>query len=91
MTKENEMETELVEVKISKVLCASGWTPYILTCRTHKIKNAYEKFSTLSKLKNYYEIKKVTRTSEKEWAISSRGKRYEWLVYKAYISPKFVV
>lgn len=81
----------LIEVEISKVLCYSGWKPFVLTCRTHKLQRAYEKWNTLSELKHYYEIKKVIKTKKKEFAISPRGTKYEWFIYKAYVDPKFVL
>ena len=56
-----------------------------------KIKRQWEKFFTISDLKNYYGIKKSTKTNYKEWAISQRGKRYEWDILEAEISIEYVV
>lgn len=82
---------ETVTVKISRVLYESGYKPYMLTCNTHKIKRAYDKFHTLADLKQYYEIDKIKKTNKTEWAISLRGKRHEWIIYEAEISLKFVI
>lgn len=81
----------LIEVEISRVLCDYGDKPFILTCRTHKIKRAWDKYGTLRALKTYYNIDKIIKTKKKEWAISSRGTKHEWFVYKAYISAEYVV
>lgn len=87
----NVLGEGLIKVEISRVLCGYGWRPFILTCRTHKIKRAYEKWGTLAELKHYYEITKVKKTNKKEWALSGRGKKYEWFVYEAYVDAKFVL
>lgn len=55
-----------------------------------KIRKQGERFFTITDLKNYYGIKKTTKTGEKEWAISPRGKRYEWDVLEAEISMEYV-
>lgn len=55
------------------------------------IKRQGERFPTITDLKNYYSITKTTKTGEKEWAISPRGKRYEWDVLEAEISIQYVV
>jgi hypothetical protein len=81
----------LIKVEISRVLCDYGWKPFVLTCRTHKIKRAYDKYGTLKELKTYYNIEKLQKTKKKEWAISSRGTRHEWFVYEAYVSAEYVI
>jgi len=58
--------------------------------RRLKIRKQGERFYTITDLKTYYGIKKTTKTGEKEWAISSRGKRYEWDVLEAEISMEYV-
>ena len=58
--------------------------------RRLKIRKQGEKFYTITDLKKYYGIKKTTKTGEKEWAISPRGKRYEWNVLEAEISMEYV-
>ena len=58
--------------------------------RRLKIKKQGERFYTLTDLKKYYGIKKTTKTGEKEWAISPRGKRYEWDVLEAEISTEYI-
>ena len=59
--------------------------------RRLKIKKQGERFYTITDLKTYYGIKKTVKTGEKEWAISQRGKRYEWDVLEAEISMEYVV
>ena len=59
--------------------------------RRLKIRRQGEKFNNITALKKYYGIKKTTKTGEKEWAISPRGKRYEWDVLEAEISMEYVV
>ena len=56
-----------------------------------KIRKQGEIFYTITDLKKYYGIKKTTKTGEKEWAISQRGKRYEWDVLETEISMEYVV
>ena len=58
--------------------------------RRLKIKKQGERLYTLTDLKKYYGIKKTTKTGEKEWAISPRGKRYEWDVLEAEISTEYI-
>jgi len=58
--------------------------------RRLKIRKQGERFFTITDLKKYYGIKKTTKTWEKEWAISPRGKRYEWDVLEAEISMEYV-
>jgi hypothetical protein len=58
--------------------------------RRLKIRKQGERFYTITDLKNYYGIKKTNKTGEKEWAISPRGKRYEWDVLEAEISMEYV-
>ena len=58
--------------------------------RRLKIRKQGERFFTITDLKKYYGIKKTTKTGEKEWAISPRGKRYEWDVLEAEISMDYV-
>ena len=58
--------------------------------RRLKIRKQGERFYTITDLKTYYGIKKTTKTGEKEWAISPRGKRYEWDVLEAEISMGYV-
>ena len=58
--------------------------------RRLKIRKQGERFYTISDLKKYYGIKRTTKTGEKEWAISPRGKRYEWDVLEAEISMEYV-
>ena len=59
--------------------------------RRLKIRKQGERFYTITDLKKYYSIKKTTKTGEKEWAISPRGKRYEWDVLEAEISMEYIV
>lgn len=80
-----------IKVEISRVLCSYGYKPFTLTCYCHKVKRAWDKFSTLSELKNYYQIDKLIKTGKTEWAISSRGKRHEWPVYEAYVLKDYVM
>lgn len=63
--------------------------PYPKDCRL-KIRKQGERFYTITDLKKYYGIKKTAKTGEKEWAISPRGKRYEWDVLEAEISMEYV-
>ena len=58
--------------------------------RRLKIKKQGERFYTITDLKKYYGIKKTIKTGEKEWAISTRGKRREWDVLEAEISIEYV-
>ena len=58
--------------------------------RRLKIRKQGERFYTITDLKKYYSIKKTTKTGKKEWAISPRGKRYEWDVLEAEISMEYV-
>ena len=58
--------------------------------RRLKIRKQGERFFTITDLKKYYGINKTTKTGEKEWAISPRGKRYEWDVLEAEISMEYV-
>jgi len=58
--------------------------------RRLKIIKQGERFDTITEMKKYYGIKKITKTGEKEWAISPRGKRYEWDVLEAIISMKYI-
>jgi len=66
-----------------------GLIPYPKDRRL-KIKKQGERFYTITELKKYYGIKKTTKTGEKEWAISPRGKRYEWDILEAEISMEYV-
>jgi hypothetical protein len=83
--------SDLIKVEISRVLCSSGYKPFMLTCYSHKIKRAWDYFPTLSGLKNYYGIEKLVKTDKTEWAISSRGKRHEWPIYEAYVSKEYAM
>lgn len=69
--------------RISLIPCAKD--------RRLKIRKQGERFNTITDLKKYYGIKKTTKTGEKEWAISPRGKRYEWDVLEAEISMEYAV
>ena len=80
-----------IKVEISRVLCSYDYKPFTLTCFSHEIKRAFDKFPTLAGLKNYYQIEKLIKTGKTEWAISSRGKRHEWPIYEAYISEDYVM
>ena len=59
--------------------------------RRLRIRKQGERFYNITDLKKYYGIKKTTKTGEKEWAISPRGKRYEWDILEAEISMEYVV
>lgn len=59
--------------------------------RRLRIKYQGERFYTITDLKKCYGIKKTIKTGEKEWAISPRGKRYEWDILEAEISMDFVI
>lgn len=80
----------MITIKISRVLCENGWRPYTVECDTHKIKRQYPyKFGKLSDLRDYYGIKKIIKTQERDFAIGNNGKRFEWSVQKAQIDDSF--
>ena len=83
---------ETLTIKIGGCLHENGrisLIPYPKDRRL-KIRKQGERFYTITDLKKYYGIKKTTKTGEKEWAISPRGKRYEWDVLEAEISMEYV-
>ena len=93
MDKRKKIEERVsgIKVEISRVLCDYGYKPFILNCYSHKIKRAWDKFSTLGELKSYYQIEKLVKTGKTGWAISSRGIRHEWAIYEAYVSEEYVM
>jgi hypothetical protein len=84
---------ETLTIRISGCLCENGTIRLIPTSKDNRlrIERQWERFRTITDLKNYYGIKKTAKTGEKEWAISPRGKRYEWDVLEAEISMEYVV
>jgi len=87
------LSKETILIKIGGCLYENGRIRYIPKAKDRRlrIKKQGERFYTITDLKNYYGIKKTTKTGEKEWAISPRGKRYEWDVLEAEISMDYVV
>ena len=83
---------ETIIIRIGGCLHENGRISLILypKDRRLKIRKQGERFYTITDLKKYYGIKKTTKTGEKEWAISPRGKRYEWDVLEAEISMEYV-
>jgi hypothetical protein len=87
------MSKSTLTIQIRGCLYPSGYRPYIPEPKDKrlKIRKQYERFSTISNLKNYYGIKKVKKTGVKEWAINPKGKRHEWEILEAEISMEYVV
>ena len=54
-------------------------------------KGRQREFKTVSDLKKFYDIKKVNKTNEKQWAINNKGNRIEWDVYEAEIPMSFLL
>jgi hypothetical protein len=87
------LEKETLIIRIGGCLHENGrisLIPYPKDRRL-RIRKQGERFYTITDLKKYYGIKKTTKIGEKEWAISPRGKRYEWDVLEAEISMEYVV
>jgi hypothetical protein len=87
------LSKETLLISIGGCLHENGRISLIPYPKDHrlKIRKQGERFYTITDLKNYYGIKKTTKTGEKEWAISPRGKRHEWDVLEAEISMDYVV
>jgi hypothetical protein len=82
----------MIKIEISRMLCGYGYRPFFARgLNNTRIKQSYEKFSTLKELKEYYGIKKLIKTDRKDWAISSTGKKYEFTIYEAEISDSYLV
>lgn len=80
-------------IKIRGCLYPNGSRRFIPEAKDNrlKIRMQGERFYTITDLKKYYGIKKTTKTGEKEWAISPKGKKYEWDVLEAEISISYVI
>lgn len=86
-------EKDMVKVEISRVLCSSGYMPYVIRAIPFAvIKGGGQQYSTITELKKFYKIKKVNKTDRRGWAISSRsGKRHDWVIYEAYITKNYLI
>jgi hypothetical protein len=87
------LSKETLIIRIGGCLHDNGRISFIPYPKDHRlrIRRQGEIFHTITDLKKYYGIKKTIKTGEKEWAISPRGKRYEWDVLEAEISMEYVV
>jgi len=86
-------ETPRISIIIEGCLLESGKIVFWPLTKDGRIniKREGERFSSITKLKQYYGIKKTTKTGEIQWAISPRGKKYEWPVLEAEISSDFIL
>jgi uncharacterized protein YaiI (UPF0178 family) len=92
MNKKELLSKETLTITIRGCLHENGRISLIAYPKDHrlKIRKQGERFYTITDLKKYYGIKKTTKTGEKQWAISPRGKRYEWNVLEAEISMEYI-
>jgi len=93
--KEKEQVKEIpdyIPVRIERCLHESGWKPYHITAYPYQVRGADKSFSTLSDLKEYYQIKKVSKiqNNTRGWAINSRGNKIVWTEYNAEISKIYI-
>ncbi len=86
------LSKKTLTIRIGGCLHENGRISLIPYPKDHRIKirKQGERFHTITDLKKYYGIKKTTKTGEKEWAISPKGKRYEWDVLYAEISIEYL-
>ena len=87
------LQKETITIKIERCLYPSGNLPYIPYAKDMRLnfKNRGKEFYTITDLKKFYNIKKVTTLDEVGWAISPKGKRVEWKKMEAEIPISFLV